>query len=98
MKLKMTVPPELCENGHLQCNDIIKVIVTAQPTSLDLLELPKLGESVMRSSTTRTSQEDGVSSSEDWAAPSFCVRTYIDVMDMGLWRAAELTDLWPVRR
>jgi len=39
-KLKTMVPPEMREKGHRQCEDIIKVFVTSQPTSFDLLELP----------------------------------------------------------
>ncbi|KAL9122177.1 MAG: hypothetical protein Q9187_001267 [Circinaria calcarea] len=84
MKLTMTVPRELCEKGHRQCDDIIEVFVTAQPTSFDLLELPKFGKSFMKSSITRPGREGGGSSSEDWAVLNFFIRTYIDVVDIDL--------------
>jgi Caspase domain len=73
-KLKMSVPAEMREKGHRQCDDIIKIIVTSQPTSFDLLELPKLGEPVKRNTTSRTSR-GGDHSSEDWAALNFPIRT-----------------------
>lgn len=73
-KLRTIVPPEMREKGHRQCQDIIKVFVTSKPTSLDLLELPKLGKSAKRNTTDRTSQEDS-DTLEEWAALSFPIRT-----------------------
>jgi hypothetical protein len=73
-KLKTMVPAEIRKKGHRQCEDIIKVFITSQPTSFDLLELPKLGESVKRNATSRARGEDG-DSSEEWAALNFPIRT-----------------------
>jgi hypothetical protein len=75
-KIKMMVPSEMREEGLRQCEDIIKVFVTSQPTSFDLLELPKLGEPkpgepVKRSVISRTCREDGSYLSENWAALNF---------------------------
>ena len=75
-KLKTMVPPDMIEKGHRQCEDIIKVFVTSQPTSFDLLELPKLGE-IVKDRTSRTSRASGSYASEDWTALNFPVRTYI---------------------
>jgi len=44
----MTVPLAFKEKGERQCDDIIKVIVTSQPTSFVSLELPKLGKLMER--------------------------------------------------
>jgi hypothetical protein len=76
-KMKMLVPPEIIEKGYLQCEDIIKVFVTSQPTSFDLLELPKLGKSIKRKETSRKGR-DGSCSSEDWAALNFIIRTSLN--------------------
>ena len=73
-KLKTIVPPEMREKGHLQCQDIIKVLVTSKPTSFDLLELPKLGKSAKKNTTGRTGQEDS-DISEEWAALNFPICT-----------------------
>ncbi|KAH6696608.1 putative caspase [Leptodontidium sp. MPI-SDFR-AT-0119] len=73
-KLKTMVPAEVRERGYRQCEDIIKVFITSQPTSFDSLELPKLGESVKRSATSRAGREEG-DSSEEWAALNFLIRT-----------------------
>jgi len=75
-KLKTVVPSGM-KKGHRQCEDIVKVFVTSQPTSFDLLELPKLGDPVKRDRISRASRDSGSPSSEDWAALNFPVRTYI---------------------
>jgi hypothetical protein len=72
-KLKTIVPTEMRKKG--QCQDIIKVFVTSQPTSFDLLELPKLGDPVKRHRISWTSRDGGSYSSEDWAALNFPIRT-----------------------
>jgi hypothetical protein len=74
-KLKMMVPPEMRDKGHRQCKDLIKVFVTSQPTSFDLLELPKLGEPVNKNTTSRTGRDGGSHSSEDWATVNFPICT-----------------------
>ena len=74
-KLKTTVPSNIRkEDRHFE--DIIKVFVTSQPTSFDLLELPKLGDPVKKNTTSRTNRGGDNNSPEDWAALSFRVRTY----------------------
>ncbi|CAP61499.1 uncharacterized protein PODANS_4_1180 [Podospora anserina S mat+] len=44
--IKVTVPPLLTEYGS--CEDIIKIFVTSQPTSFDLLEPPNIDELTQR--------------------------------------------------
>ncbi|KAL1903775.1 hypothetical protein Sste5344_010526, partial [Sporothrix stenoceras] len=43
-RITMTVPEDMIVDGRGSCEDIIKVFVTSNATSLDLLELPRLGE------------------------------------------------------
>jgi hypothetical protein len=55
-RLKMVVPLEMREKGLTQCEDIIKVILTSQPASFDIFDLPKLGDSsTERNKTPRKS-------------------------------------------
>jgi len=70
------------EKEHHQCNDTIKVFVTAQSTSFDLLKLPKFGESVIRTPATRTGPENDDVLSEDWAALNFFIHTSASTADM----------------
>ncbi|KAI1123529.1 putative caspase [Nemania abortiva] len=72
-KLKTAIPREMIDKGHLQCEDIIKVFLTSQPTSFDLLELPKIGES-LKGDSSRAGRHDA-DPSEDWAALNFVIRT-----------------------
>jgi hypothetical protein len=74
-RLITEVPPEIREGGHGHCEDIIRLFITSQPTSFDLLELPKLGKLINRSKTNTSSREDSFDSPEDWAALSFTIRT-----------------------
>lgn len=74
-KLKTSVPSNI-RKGDRDFEDIIKVFVTSQPTSFDLLELPKLGGPFEKNATSRTSRGVDNHSSEDWAALNFRVRTY----------------------
>ncbi len=80
--LKMIIPLELLEKGHHQCNDTVKVFVTAQSTSFDLLKLPKFDESVTRTPATRTGHENGNVLLEDWAALNFFIHTSASTADM----------------
>lgn len=73
-KLRTVVPDEMREKGHHQCQDIIKVFVTSNPTSFDLLELPKAGESAKTKTTSRSSQVHG-DVPEEWAALNFPILT-----------------------
>ncbi|KAF2258471.1 hypothetical protein CC78DRAFT_572486 [Lojkania enalia] len=45
MEIKMTVPQHLLAKGLKQCMDIIMVFVTARPTTLNNLEMPRIGVS-----------------------------------------------------
>ncbi|KAF4630753.1 hypothetical protein G7Y89_g7385 [Cudoniella acicularis] len=75
-KLKTIVPLEMREKGHRQCEDTIKVFITSQPTSFDLLELPKLGKSINRNRISRPSRGNGPGNlSEQWAALNFRIHT-----------------------
>jgi hypothetical protein len=71
-KIKMTVPPIMKEHGS--CEDIIKVFVTSQPTSFDLLELPNLDGLADTISGNRGGQVYS-RASEDWVTLSFAIRT-----------------------
>jgi hypothetical protein len=73
-KIKMKVPLALQTNGS--CMDIIKIFVTSQATSFDLLELPNLHELVKKESGERFSgtYEQGM---EDWMGFNFLVRTFM---------------------
>lgn len=73
LKLRMRVPDRMKAQGHRWCDVIIKIIVTSQPTSFDLLELPRLGELVKASKPHRIDQLGEVP--EDWAAMGFHIRT-----------------------
>ncbi|KAB8268075.1 hypothetical protein BDV30DRAFT_20599 [Aspergillus minisclerotigenes] len=81
-RITTAVPIELKGKGIRQCDDIIKVLITSQPTSFDLLELPKLSkvESVRRSTsrvtTIRSSGYGHTGASENWAALNFPIRTF----------------------
>ncbi|RMJ16654.1 hypothetical protein CDV36_003671 [Fusarium kuroshium] len=43
-KLKTEVPDEIRDRGFRSCDDFLKVLVTSQPTSFHIFELPKIGE------------------------------------------------------
>ena len=73
-RLKTIIPSEMREKGHLQCQDIVKVLVTSKPTSFDVLELPKLGKSVKRKPSGRIPLIDN-DISEEWAALNFAICT-----------------------
>ncbi|KAH8589514.1 hypothetical protein B0O99DRAFT_655393 [Bisporella sp. PMI_857] len=75
-KLKTMVPAEIRKKGYRQCEDIIKVFITSQPTLFDSLELPKLGVSVKRNATNRAIRKEG-DSSEEWAALNFPIRAFV---------------------
>ncbi|KAK3936716.1 hypothetical protein QBC46DRAFT_461338 [Diplogelasinospora grovesii] len=73
-KLRTMVPTKMREEGSRQCKDVIKVFVTSQPTSFDILELPEFGKLVKQKSTTRAGRE-AEDSSEEWAALNFPICT-----------------------
>jgi hypothetical protein len=73
-KIRMTVSPMMKEHGS--CEDIIKIFVTSQPTSFDLLELPNVDGLV----DTIAGERGGYPNSqvpEDWVALSFPIRTLL---------------------
>ena len=73
-KIKMTVPPLMKDYGF--CEDVIKLFVTTQSTSFDLLELPtldELGKINVRDRTGRSNDHE----SEDWVALNFPIRTLL---------------------
>ena len=67
----MTVPDRMKEKGLQKCDDIIKVLVTTQPTLFDLLELPKLGEAMEKKPPSRTDEQQSSFVLEDWASLDF---------------------------
>jgi hypothetical protein len=75
-KILMTVPPALREKGEKQCVDIFKVFLTSQPTSFMSLELPELGNLLERSKVSKYRGGGAYSSSKDWFALSFRIRTH----------------------
>jgi hypothetical protein len=75
-KFKTAVPSGL-DQDHRQFEDIIKVFVTSQPTTFDLLELPTLGEPAQGNGKNGGTRGRGNHSPDDWAALNFRVRTYI---------------------
>lgn len=73
-RLKTKIPLEMRNKGYQKCDDIIKIFITSEPTSFDMLELPKLGEPVKGKDPIRGSH--GLKNrSEGWAAVSFTIRT-----------------------
>ncbi|KAI0546015.1 caspase domain-containing protein [Xylaria curta] len=72
MKMKVRIPPQLKDKGLLSCKDIIKVFVTAQPTSFSCLELPKLCERAEKQTSSRVDPEDD-DLPESWAAMNFLI-------------------------
>jgi len=77
MKLKTTLPAEMREKSHRQFDDIIKVFITSQPTSFDMLELPKLNGLAIKNTSCGTIRESEGNSSEDWVTFNFPIRTYL---------------------
>jgi hypothetical protein len=81
-KLKMTIPSEMVEKGHYQCEDIIKVFLTAQPTTFVSLEMPKINESAKMNANRASSpiadpSSSGGESSDDWAVLNFHFHTTV---------------------
>ncbi|KAE9378770.1 hypothetical protein N431DRAFT_325603 [Stipitochalara longipes BDJ] len=73
-KLKMTIPSEMIIKGNKQCEDIIKVFLTTQPTTFASLEMPKIDE-VAKADTYQSSLVDissgSMEASDDWTALNF---------------------------
>lgn len=73
-KVKMTVPSTM--SGYGSCEDIIKVFVTSQPTSFDLLDLPNIDELTKTNIGDRITRPDNYEL-EDWVALNFAIRTLL---------------------
>ncbi|KAL7754550.1 hypothetical protein ACKLNR_014608 [Fusarium oxysporum f. sp. zingiberi] len=73
-KFRTKVPTELIERGIEECSDTLKVVVTSQPTSFDLLELPKVGH-ILKNKSPLGNDRSGGSSAEQWIAFNFPLRT-----------------------
>lgn len=75
-KLEMTVPSGLREKGDQECEDIIKVFLTNQPTSFTSLELPELGIPITTNKSSSGGSRQGYNClSEKWAAFNFQIHT-----------------------
>ncbi|WAO86065.1 Hypothetical protein NCS54_00332100 [Fusarium falciforme] len=73
-KLRTAVPNEIRDRGFRTYDDVLKILVTSQPTSFNLFELPKIGQVGKKKSSTRNGKiEDNVA--QEWAAFSFHLRT-----------------------
>ncbi|KAI6081065.1 caspase domain-containing protein [Hypoxylon rubiginosum] len=81
-RLRIEIPSTLADQGYRHCDDIIKVFVTSQPTSFDILELPRLGElfdkTTDQSDTPRG--EDLVKSlvEDQWMTFNYPIRTLLN--------------------
>jgi hypothetical protein len=73
-KMKTEVPAN--KKKERSCKDIIQVFVTSQPTTFDLLELPKLGSTVERAEGRGIPQLGHRGGSENWMAFNFNILTY----------------------
>ncbi|OTA55323.1 putative caspase [Hypoxylon sp. EC38] len=74
-KVKTTIPPGMLEKGYRHCEDIIKIFVTSQPTSFDILELSKIGSESSKKKLTSRAGNGDTSCSSDWCALNFYIRT-----------------------
>ncbi|KAI1776943.1 caspase domain-containing protein [Hypoxylon cercidicola] len=73
-KIDMEIPKELIEQGHQECMDIIKVLITKRPTSFEPWRLPKIGEAPSyEAPTLRGEDEQNTKASEQWVALTFPV-------------------------
>ncbi|KAI1049131.1 hypothetical protein LB506_004570 [Fusarium annulatum] len=73
-KFRTMLPDELRKKGIEECCDTLKVLVTSQPTSFDLLELPKIGHALKKRSPADNDRSGG-SSFEHWIAFNFPLKT-----------------------
>ncbi|RFU29016.1 hypothetical protein B7463_g7312, partial [Scytalidium lignicola] len=74
--LTMTLAQELKDKGKCQCDDILKIFLTARPTSFISLELPEVGKLTNQRKNIENGREGSDGLAEDWAALNFHVRTY----------------------
>ena len=78
-RLRMTIPQSLRDAGRRECEDILKVFITSQPTTFTSLELPDL-KGQPRGKTSSNPSGDSRKASgtspgvvEDWVAMSFFI-------------------------
>jgi hypothetical protein len=82
-KLKMVVPFEMVDKGYEQCEDTIKIFITAKPTTFASLEMPKIAESAktnpsaISSPITDPRSSGGGEELEDWVVLDFHFLTTI---------------------
>lgn len=79
-KIRMTLPQHLLAKGLTECMDIIKVFVTARPTTFDTLEMPRIdasGKTDGSASSTVQVVPGGTDngSPEDWLTLNFHIHT-----------------------
>ncbi|KAK9418572.1 putative Peptidase C14 caspase domain-containing protein [Seiridium unicorne] len=74
-KITMTVPDRQGEKRMCQCDDVFKILLTPQPTSFSLWELPELGKASKGHGVGEGRGDAPPTLSEDWALLSFHVRT-----------------------
>ncbi|KAK2009604.1 hypothetical protein LZ32DRAFT_639915 [Colletotrichum eremochloae] len=70
LKIQMTVPEQMRDQGYNSCKDIIKVMLTSRPTSFDMFELPKLGHPPRQRKAGRVGRGNDYRV-QKWAAKSF---------------------------
>ena len=75
--ITMTVQQEVRNRGFNQCEDILKLFLTAQPTSFMSLELPEVGKFMSKAAVSRDSQQGMGPLSENWVALNFHIRTSV---------------------
>ena len=74
--LKMTVPDNMIECGHRECDDILKVFVTTQPTTFTSWQMPEIEQPNRREhSPSQVDQAREGENLEDWVALNFYIRT-----------------------
>lgn len=81
-KLKMTVPSDMLAKGYEECEDVIKIFVTTQPTTFMALEMPNINTLTKMdangvSTPIADSSSGGGESLDDWIALNFHVHTTI---------------------
>ncbi|KAI1327065.1 caspase domain-containing protein [Xylariaceae sp. FL0255] len=76
-RVKTIIPQALLHKGILECEDVIKVFITNQPTSFASLEMQKLHDSHDRGAVEPGDMEQTPSSgTEDWVSFNFVIRTH----------------------
>jgi hypothetical protein len=79
-KIRMTLPQHLLAKGLTECMDIIKIFVTARPTTFDTLEMPRIDASGKMDSSASSAVQvvpggTDNESPEDWLALNFQFHT-----------------------